>query len=465
MSPNTENNGLITKLVYLLLLISYSYPILSNVTLQYAWHELDYEWNNIHTRANYIACASESTCFIPQNNALAGIKIDRNGGIYVTVPRWIEGVPATLNKVVESNSSAGTYILQPYPSWDMQTIGVPGDLQNCQSMVIDRQNRMWAIEVGRRNFFETSVSGPAGLWIIDLSTGNVTSKYYFPNNVASYTSSFVNDIVLDESREIAYLSDANGAGGILVYNFREGTSRRYSGPSTAHDPTYVMIVNGVNYGLNWIDTPTDGIAITDDFEAIFYCSLVGDKLFRLPTAILRDFTTTLTDIDNAVEVLGVKEPSDGMLYWNGILYYGALTESTYYALRITATSTPNIETESVPVWPEQVDYRWPDTFTIDLSDSSRMWFISNSLDLFIANTMNVSDTKGNTNFRILSATATDFSENINGDSCNSDAAPYRTATYVLVAFNVFVGIGAFFIYRVNNSRDLNLLSSDTKPHV
>lgn len=42
------------------------------------------------------------------------------GEVYVTVPRWLNGVPSTLNKVVVKN---GVSLLQPYPSWEMQKEG------------------------------------------------------------------------------------------------------------------------------------------------------------------------------------------------------------------------------------------------------------------------------------------------------------------------------------------------------
>jgi hypothetical protein len=255
------------------------------------------------------------------------------------------------------------YILSPYPSWDMQTIGIPGQLQNCQSMAIDSSGLMFVIEVGRRNFYELNplktVNGIPGVWIINTETSEVISQYYFPSSVASPNSSFVNDIVLDETKNIAYLTDAWGSGGLIIYNYGLSTSRRYSGASTANNPSYVMIINGVNYGTNQFTTPIDGIAISDDLKAIFYCAVQNTYLYRLPTEILNDFTLTNDEITAAVEQLpGVKEPSDGIMFWNGILYYGSLPESTYYALKISSTSSPDVSTKSVPVWPDQVNMRW-----------------------------------------------------------------------------------------------------------
>lgn len=281
------------------------------------------------------------------------------------------------------------------------------------------------------------VNGPAGIWMIDVATGAVLSEYYFPPEVVSYTESFVNDLVLDEAKQIAYLTDAWGDGALLVYKHLEQTSRRYTGPSTMSDPNYVMIINGVNYGNNFFTTPIDGIAITDDQEAIFYCNIQGTDLNRLSTAVLNDFTKTAEEITAAVEVVGTKEPSDGIMYWNGVLYFGSLPESTYYALPITATSVPNpsIATTAVPVWPEQVDFRWVDTFAEDLSDPSKFWFVSNSLDLFSAGTMSFVD-GGNSNFRVISATSTDTTLSSTEDD-DDDEHTYRSA---LIAVSVIFGV-------------------------
>ena len=321
------------------------------------WSVLNYTWDKVHTYDNYI----NTKKFIPHNCALAGINVDKKGDIYVTVPRWRSGVPATLNKL-EMVPGSSEYTLTPFPSWDMQTEGKSGDLQSCQSMTIDSQNKMWVIETGRRNFLspvaKDYVDGAAGVWIIDLATGQVLSKYYFPAEVASYDVSFVNDIVLDESRNLAYLSDAGGNGGLIVYNHGEATSRRYSSVSTMNEPSYVMIIDGVNYGNTIFTTPSDGIAITEDHDAILYGAVQGTTLYRVPTAVLRDFTSTTEQIDAAVEVIGTKNPSDGMKYRNGVLFYGDLPNSNYHALRIDSTSHPNISADALSVPSDPETLRW-----------------------------------------------------------------------------------------------------------
>eukprot|EP00428_Durinskia_dybowskii_P077932 CAMPEP_0170357570 /NCGR_PEP_ID=MMETSP0117_2-20130122/1778_1 /TAXON_ID=400756 /ORGANISM="Durinskia baltica, Strain CSIRO CS-38" /LENGTH=322 /DNA_ID=CAMNT_0010611747 /DNA_START=295 /DNA_END=1264 /DNA_ORIENTATION=- len=318
-----------------------------------------------------------------------------------------DGVPATLNKLERRLGSSGEYTLTPFPSWDMQIEGKDGDLQSVQSMTIDSKGRMWVIETGRRNFLSPLpsrfVDGAAGVWIIDLATNTILSKYYFPADVASYDVSFVNDIVLDESRDLAYLSDAGGAGGIIVYDHSAGTSRRYSSVSTMNEPDYVMIIDGVNYGNTIFTTPSDGIAITPDNNAILYGAVQGTKLYRVPTSVLRNYSTSTAEIDAAVELIGTKNPSDGFKYMNGLMYYGDLPSSCYHALNVTSTSYPDIATDAMSVPSDPETLRWVDTFAVDLSDSSRLWFVTNKLDLYITYTMDFTGASG-ANFRVNMAT-------------------------------------------------------------
>lgn len=327
-------------------------------TVYAEWTSLNYTWDDAHVYQEYI----DSGKFVVINNAVTGIKVDTQQNIYVSVPRWREGIPATLNKLV-LNADGNGYDLEPYPSWDMQGEGVPGDLQNCQSMIIDSKGRMWVIEVGRKYFFSDApnaepVNAPAGVWVIDMKTGDVISKYYFPDEVAPYNSSFLNDLVLDEVREIVYLTDANGEGALVVYDFKQAESRRYSGPSTGRDPNYEFYVNGEYYGANIFTTPVDGIAISSDNSYIYYCAVQGTYLYRLPSAILRDFSASWAEIDEAVVNMGYKTPSDGIQMWNDVLYYASLPESTYYALDMTSSAVVNLTESAVPVWPNAVTMRW-----------------------------------------------------------------------------------------------------------
>lgn len=423
------------------------------------WVMLNYTWDSSHTYSQY----SQNGQYIPENCLLCGINVDITGDIYVTVPRWREGVPGTLNKLDQE-----TLTLTPYPSWDIQQVGVEGDLQNCQSMTIDNQRRMWVIDVGRRNFFgpdpDAIVNGPAGLWIIDLETSEVLTKYYFPEEVVSYTDSFLNDIVVDDNLDIAYLTDAWGEGAIVVYDLITNTSRRYSGPSTEADSSYIMIINGVNYGNQIFTTPIDGIAITEDFSSLFYTQVQGTTLYRLPTSVLNNFSTSDQEIQNSVEFIGYKDPSDGMKYMNGNLYWGSLTSSTYYYVSINDTSYPFLPFDQIVSEINTTTLHWIDTFAIDLQTLSSLWFVSNRLDLYSTYTMDFSGNSG-ANMRIMYIKFSEDSnttEDVEDDDDGSDGGNIKLGYVVLFCILgfFFITIIIIVIYRRRKAKQP---SSDLKP--
>ena len=102
----------------------------SSSELLHSWTTVDYDWPSAEAQFNF----TKDGRFIQDNCALAGVKMWKDD-IFVTVPRWRPGVPATLAKVV---TKASRSLLQPWPSFEMQTIGDPSSLQFVQSMEIDR---------------------------------------------------------------------------------------------------------------------------------------------------------------------------------------------------------------------------------------------------------------------------------------------------------------------------------------
>jgi hypothetical protein len=172
---------------------------------------VDYLWGANHTRSLY----EETGQFVVSNNAITGIKVAKNGNIFVSVPRWMSGVPSSLNQLVQNPLGPG-YVLNPWPSWEFNALNVSGSLQYAQSFLIDSQNRMWIPDVGRTNFFDANpslvTSGPAGIFVLDVETGQVLSQYYFPEDIVPYNNTFLNDLVLDETTGFVYISNTYAAG-------------------------------------------------------------------------------------------------------------------------------------------------------------------------------------------------------------------------------------------------------------
>src|SRR5262249_18895742 len=105
-------------------------PVAARADVQFAWSVIDYAWPSGEQRLK----ALQNEEYIEANNAIAGIKIFRNW-VYLTVPRWLQGVPSTLNRIsVESRESSPPLI--PYPSWHMNELGDCDALQYVQSVEI-----------------------------------------------------------------------------------------------------------------------------------------------------------------------------------------------------------------------------------------------------------------------------------------------------------------------------------------
>jgi hypothetical protein len=76
---------------------------------------------------------------------------------------------------------------------------------------IDSRGWMWMLDVGRLNI----VGGPVvnlqpKLVVYDLNAGCIVRTHLFPDNVFPANNSFANDIVVDEERGLAYMTDTWG---------------------------------------------------------------------------------------------------------------------------------------------------------------------------------------------------------------------------------------------------------------
>ena len=233
----------------------------------YKWVNLDFEWQSEDHKNN----ALNNKTFIPENNLMTGIKV-YNNRVFVTVPRWRLGVPATLNEVVRS--TAGNDILRPYPSWSWQTVGKCSVFQYIQSMEIDiNTGYMWIIDTGSINTADTSGRRslcPAKLLIYNIKKEEVVRRHNFPDNIVSKDTNFLNDIVIDYRNgkaAFAYISDAGPVPKIVVYDFERDESYYFQHKTMESKKPYQIRQGGKLFSTN---VPIDGIAMSPDFSRVFF---------------------------------------------------------------------------------------------------------------------------------------------------------------------------------------------------
>lgn len=297
-----------------------------NYQMLLAWNRLDWIFPDKDRKSQF------ETNQYWKHAVPTGTKVDHNGTIYVAVPRWAKGIPATMNYIVSKNGKPN---LQAFPNWEWNKEGNIDALQSVMGYEIDEYNRMWILDQGKIAY-APSRPGSQKLIIWDLDSNELVESMEIPNEIAPYRTSFLNDIVVDNRNGFAYITDS-GSGwpdhpleaGIIVYNMKTKTFRRVLDRdySTQNFPGFQF---EIDYRPVYSDRPmkmgVDGIALSADRTTLYYCPLTARNLYAIDTALLRNFEIPLETISQSVHCLGSKgTTTDGMQADNvGNLFYTML---------------------------------------------------------------------------------------------------------------------------------------------
>eukprot|EP00756_Hemistasia_phaeocysticola_P048247 Hpha_TRINITY_DN22678_c0_g1::TRINITY_DN22678_c0_g1_i1::g.192777::m.192777 len=311
--------------------------------------------------------------------------------LFVSVPRWFKGVYATLTEV-EVDNVTGASLLRPWPSVAAQDPTDCSKIQYVQSMEIDLEGVMWVLDVGRKYFAgadpltHDNKCPPKLVWV-NISTAEVIDTFVFPTEVAPYDGSQLNDLVLDVVEQVAYISSSDPPplnkckGGLVVFDRKQRKSRRFEDATThAEVPAYNSKIHGQGFPSNLIlnDVPADGIALPPTRDRLFWCTNGGAKLYSVPTALLRNFSTSAAEIAAGIVHLGKKASnSDGMAFGaNGALFFGGLETDSVY--RLDDPRGPTAQAADAVVVAKDEALWWPDTFSFD--NEGYLWVTSNKID-------------------------------------------------------------------------------------
>ncbi|NP_001154990.1 yellow-x1c precursor [Nasonia vitripennis] len=362
--------------------------------VQYEWKYLNFTWPSAEDHDRAINDGS----YIPENNPIAGIKVWKDR-LYLTIPRWKHGVPATL-LVTSLNPVNGDVSpnVEPFPNWQMQRIGDCSAFQFVQSMEIDPKGRMWVIDTGRVATLADKPENncPARLVVLDLeNNAEVLLDYVFPEEVTRRDTVYLNDIVLEhEDGGWAFITDTDDEyPGIVVFSLKDRKSWKVSHETmkaTAVKFTVKHDGTKVTQPLN-----VDGIAISpasaEKRRILYYSPLSSLEIFAVPTSVLKRQPSR---IDKNVRLLGRKpSQTDGMMVSaDGRLYFGLLADNTVSSWD---SRRPPFWINQKRVFEEDTTLQWPDTFAID--EQGTLWCVSNRLQTFLADSVDTSEV----NYRVL----------------------------------------------------------------
>lgn len=327
--------------------------------------------------ATFAACAGTSNTWLPADRPLVavgesvgtqwtGIAVSKTDRRFVSSPNWHDGHGWSVAELKPDGS------VIPYPDlfWNRfdERLSLPPASQFVcvQSVYVDAADRLWVLDPASPKLAGV-IPGGAKLVQFDLATDRAVRVIQFDDSIAPQAS-YLNDVRVDVPRNVAYITDS-GLGAIVVVDLESGKARRL----LADDPRtkaedIVPIIEGrelrFSGGPNAGKVPqihSDGIALSTNGEWLYWQALTARTLYRVPTDVLRDPTSTDERIAAAVKSLGPSVMTDGMeIDSRGTIYFTALEKGAIM------TRTPDGLMQTIASDPRII---WPDSFAFGPDNS------------------------------------------------------------------------------------------------
>lgn len=366
--------------------------------LLHAWTQTNWQFPSQDARERFI----KQRVF--ERAPIHGVEADATGALYVSTPRILDKrVPATFNKVIVVD---GKPTLQPWPSSEAHDLANPEGLRNILGATVDTKNRIWMLDMGYVGTESTAGDGGQKLVAFAADTGEEVARYPISAELADPSTSFLNDIALDEARSVAYLSDSGNRGGsptpagIIVIDLNSGAGRRVlaSHPAVRDDPTRPLYVNGepalpdqkLAVGIN-------GISLSPDGETLYWSITTGDAIYAIDAALLRDPSASASSLAQAIQgPYRFGGGSDGIMTMaDGRVLVTDITNNRVLAF------DPNAKSFTTVV--EGSDFIWPDSLAHDFHGN--ILLTTNHLNHAFSGVMRFDTTEPN--FRIYRFAAKD----------------------------------------------------------
>jgi sugar lactone lactonase YvrE len=306
-----------------------------------------------------------------------GVTVAADGRIFINFPRWGDDVPFTVGEIKNGK-------VVPYPDAAINKFDPahPGEtLGSVQSVVMDPADRLWILDTAAPGF-STPVPGGAKLVAVDLATNKAVKTIVLSADTVLPTT-YINDVRFDLRQGkagIAYITDSSvsGPGGVIVVDLDSGESwRKLTGhPSTSPDPSFIPVVEGERLAVREkgkapapFNVASDGIAISPDGATLYFCALSSRHLFSVPTSLLLDRKASDDAVAKAVVDLGEKGASDGLESDDkGRVYAGD------YERNSVRQRQADGEWKTIAHDPRIL---WPDTFSV--AADGYLYFMANQL--------------------------------------------------------------------------------------
>jgi len=241
----------------------------------------------------------------------------------------------------------------------------------------DTNGVVWILDMG-------SKESPAKIVAWDTRANTLHKVIEIPASV-TVPISFLQDFALDEKRGKIYIADmtftkpaSEMKPAFIVVDIATGKARRI----LERDARLMaverdVIINGNLMGFKDSDgnakpwhLALNAISIDPAFEYVYFATINGEDIFRIPAAILADDTLDRAAIASKIETYGKKGPNDGFIVDGKGRVFSGDTEKN------AVTVSTNVETRIVAK--DRTLLRWPDGFAF--APDGTLYVVANQLN-------------------------------------------------------------------------------------
>ncbi|XP_066995354.2 protein yellow [Anabrus simplex] len=369
---------------------------------RFNWRAMDFAYPDEGSRLR----AMRTGEFIPENNLPVGIEI-WGDKLFISVPRWRQGIPSSLNYISLTASHSESPRLTPYPDWNTNRE------ENCQGitttyrMKADACNRLWVLNTGTVGIGNTTEQVcPYSILVFDLTTDKLIRRYQLrPEDTNSNT--FIANINVDIGNScedtFAYASDELGYG-LIVYSWELNTSWRVEHPYFFPDPLKGDYnIAGLNF--QWGSEGIFGLSLSpiqsDGYRTLFFHPLSSNREFAVSTKILRNRELAL-DSYHEFTVLPERGPNThvtaSFMDDDGIMYYNLIDQN---AIGCWNSKYPYLPQFQGLIDKDDVGLVFPSDVKVDVNRN--LWVMSDRMPVFLEAELDFNDI----NFRIYVARVDD----------------------------------------------------------
>lgn len=290
----------------------------------------------------------QMSTFAESQQQWTGIAISKKDRVFVNFPRWSQETPVSVAEIIDGKTI-------PFPDlrWNSWTQNMAGNNQFIcvQSIYADHTNLLWVLDTGYE--LSTDTTKGARLYCFDLSNNTLTHEYFLPAEKIT-EKAYLNDFRIDHKNHAVYFTDSQ-VGGIVILDLNTNEVRRV----LAHHYSTLTEVDQIVIEGYERKHPvhSDGIELDATGNYLYYCSLMGKNVYRIPVASLLDKKISEAMLETKVEKYAQTGANDGIIFnKKGELFLSSLEKNA-----ISKIDKKGIFTEVI----HNEDIKWPDSFAFD----------------------------------------------------------------------------------------------------